>query len=236
MEYSELIREIVSRVSAYLEADSHDKKKLIILTEKHGTKCHEFLECPELKERFCMECALMSDYCRDLSECAGVVMFDLSNEALARIATGLCDTPYTKIVMEALLLGKPVWVPEEEIEFFKYEASNPYAKMMFEKLRLLEGYGVTVCSYDKLTGSILCGGKAEKKSLCNERPYISCCEDSAAKQACKDYICSKKVVAEKDVVTAHTEGANRILAVEKAIVTDLAKEYARSNGIVIFKG
>ena len=177
----------------------------------------------------------MSDYCCDISECAGVVMFDLSNEALARIATGLCDTPYTKIVMEALLLGKPVWVSEEEIEFLKYEALNPYAKMMFEKLRLLEGYGVTVCSYENLTKIILSDGKIEK-SLCNERPYISCCEDNTAKQACKDYICSKKVVAEKDVVTAHTEGAVRILAVEKAIVTDLAKEYARSNGIVIFKG
>jgi len=234
MEYSELIREIVSRVSAYMEADSCDKKKLIILTQNHETMCHKLLECPELKAHYCTECALMNEYCCDISECDGVVMFDLTNEALSRITSGLCDTPYTKKVMEALLLGKPVWVPKEEIELCKYDASSPYAKMMYEKLRLLESYGVTVCAYDDLTETILCDGNV--KSLCNENASKASCKERVVNRALKDYICTKKVVTEKDVVTARAEGAGRILAGEKSILTDLAKEYARSNGIEIVKG
>lgn len=234
MEYSELIREIISRVSAYMEADSCYKKKLIILTQNHETMCHKFLECPELKAQYCTECALMNEYCCDISECAGVVLFDLTNEALVRITSGLCDTPYSRKVMEALLLGKPVWVAKEEIELCKYEASSPYARMMYEKLRLLESYGVTVCSYDSLTETILYDGN--EKSLCNENASKTCCEERVLKQALKDYICAKKVITEKDVVTARAEGASRILAGEKAIVTDLAKEFARSNDIEIVKG
>lgn len=234
MEYSELVREIAARVSAYLENDCCDKKKLLILTHEHGTECHKVLECPKLAEHFSTECALLNEYSCDVDGCEGVVLFNLTNAALSRIVSGVCDTPYTATAAKALLLGKPVWVPKEEIEILKYDSATPYGQMMYEKLRQLERFGVTACTYNDLSDTIIGGTGCE--SACAKANSVTCCEEAPVQSTCKDFICSKKVITEKDMVSAHSEGAGRLLAGEKAIVTDLAREYARAHGIEIIKG
>lgn len=234
MEYSELVQEIAARVSAYLESGCSAKKKLMILTQEHGDMCHKILESPKISEQFRTECALMGNYESDCCDCAGVVMFNLTNEALARIVSGVCGTPYTSAAAKALLLGKPVWVPKEEIEILRYECSTPYAKMMYEKLAQLESMGVTVCSYDDIEDAVIGNKCAEtSRSAADFAPH---CEKSQDEHVNKDFVCAKKVITEKDLINAYTEGANRVLTGEKAIVTDLAKEYARAHSIEIVKG
>lgn len=233
MEYSELVRQIAERVSAYLESDCCNKKRLLILTQEHGTECHKALECPKLNEHFSTECALLNEYGCDVDGCEGVVLFNLTNAALSRIVSGICDTPYTSAAAKALLLGKPVWVPKEEIELLKYDASSPYGKMMYENLRRLESFGVTVCSYNDLSDTIIDGTCSE--SACPKAGPAVCCEDAPAKNICKDFLCSKKVITEKDMVSARSEGADRVLVGQKTIVTDLAREYARAYDIEIIK-
>ena len=56
MDFNQLVEEIVARVAAKIEAESapvavpvdSGKPKLLILTQEHGTLCHQMLESPRL--------------------------------------------------------------------------------------------------------------------------------------------------------------------------------------------
>ncbi|NLV86964.1 MAG: hypothetical protein GX025_07080 [Clostridiales bacterium] len=231
MDYNEMVQEIVSRVAAYLEKDlaegEDNRKKLIILTHEHGDICHKGLESPKINECFKTECALLSDFQCDVSSCDAMVLYGLSNSDIARLASGVCDTVYTRIASKALLLGKKVWAVKEEIELLQYCSDQPYGKMMYDKLNLLTDMGLTICSYEELEDSIVntfcyCEGNTE---TCYEKP----------KKQGGDYVCAKRVVTEKDLVAARSEGASRLLTGEKAIITDLAREFAKEHGIEIVK-
>lgn len=231
MDYNELVQEIVSRVSAHLERNAVEaedtRKKLIVLSHEHGDICHKGLESPKLNECFKTECALLSDFQCDVSSCDAMVLYGLSNSDIARLASGVCDTVYTRIAAKALLLGKKVWAVKEEIELLQYCTDQPYGRMMYEKLKALSDMGLAICSYDELEGSItdtFCRGDEKAKPVC-----------CGQKKQGGDYVCEKRVVTEKDMVSARSEGAARFLAGEKTIVTDLASEYARAHGIEIVK-
>lgn len=238
MNYDELVQEIVARVSAYLEKDEPAKKKVIVLTATHGESCHTVLECPVMNEHFKMECALSCNYDCNLDDCEGIVMFELSNAELSKIASGNCDTPYSKLAQKALLMGKPIWVPKREIEILQYEANTPYARMMLEKLELLKSFGVVLTSYRKLANTILGEGSAQIEScdLSTKNAASPAVIEFPSKQSAKEVTVSKKVLTERDIANARHDGVSLIRTGAKSIVTDLAKEYALSFGIEIIKG
>lgn len=231
MDYNEMVQEIVSRVTAYLEKDLAEgedaRKKLIILTHEHGDICHKGLEGSKINECFKTECALLSDFQCDVSSCDAMVLYGLSNSDIARLASGVCDTVYTRIAAKALLLGKKVWAVKDEIELLSYCPSQPYGKMMYDKLNLLTDMGLVVCSYDELEDSIV------NTFCCCEGNNSVCCEQPIKQGG--DYVCAKRVVTEKDLVAARSEGAARLLTGGKTIITNLAREFAKEHGIEIVK-
>jgi ethanolamine utilization protein len=234
MEYSELVREIVSRVSAYLEAGGREKQKLIILNHKSEELCREVFRCPKLNAYYELECAMLCGYDCKLEDCAGVLLFDLTNDQLSRITAGICDTPYAAVVEKALLLDKPVFALSEEVELLQYDTGTPYGQMMLEKLRLLEKLGVTIDSYKQLLPIMLektgNSGAAEENASA-----ASAIEAAVTSLLVKELTCTKKLITEKDVVSAQREGYGLLRLDKRAIVTDLAKEYAQSCGIKLMK-
>lgn len=235
MEYSELVREIVSRVSAYLEAGSQKKQKLIILNHKSEERCREAFRCPKLNTYYELECAMLCGYDCELEDFAGVLLLDLTNDQLSRIVAGICDTPYAAVVEKALLRGLPVFAPREEVELLQYDTGTPYGQMMLEKLRLLEKLGVTIDSYKQLLPIMLektgnSGAEEEKASS------TSAIEAAVTSLLVKELACAKKLITEKDVVSAQREGYGLLRLDKRAIVTDLAREYAQSSGIKLIKG
>lgn len=239
MKYNELIEEIVSRVSSYLDNEKCDKDDLIILTNEHGDTCHEFLESPTMNKHFNVKCALMNDYECDVENCAGIVMFELSNIDLSRIVSGVCDTPFTAMAAKALLLGKPIWVIKENVEILKYNTDNPYAKMMHGKFCLLKSFGVVLCSKEDLTDTIVGTSSCNNDTKCSNTNSTSgceeCCEEPCEEHICKEIEYSKKVITEKDMENARFKKAGKVLTGAKSIVTDLAKEYAYNFGIEIIR-
>lgn len=234
MEYSELVREIVARVSAYLEAGSHEKQKLIILNHKSEELCQSAFRCPKLNAYYELDCAMLNGYETDMEAAAGVMVFDLTNDQLSRITAGICDSPYASVVEKALLLNKPVFVPREEVELLQYDTGTPYGQMMLEKLRLLEKLGVIIAPYDQLLPIVLdktgnAGAGMEAPSACSE------IKAAVTELLVKEEACPKKLITEKDLVTARREGYTRLLIEKRAIVTDLAKEYAHNHGIELMR-
>lgn len=230
MDYKQLVDEILIRVAAKmadLEGDSSaaNKRRILILTEHHGIICHELLENTKLQTCCQMDCALQKEYNCDLEDYDAIVIYNLTNHALSKLAGGIIDTPFTSLASKAILMGKRVLVPTEEIELYLYEKTAPdaYYAMMCDKLKLLQDSGVTICRNCELE-NILAGScqssecLKKEKSKTSERKYTKI---------------EKKVITERDLKILTANGATCISINSNAILTDLAKEYLNTRKIAI---
>ena len=240
MELDALISEILAKVQervAALEAgevpdtcgDAGEKPKLLIIAQEHGDLCHPTLESTRLAEIYQTDCMLLLDEEPDLSAYEGVIAYTLTNEVLGKIANGILDTPYTKAFGTALLLGKKIFIPEEEVELYKYKDTAPkcYYNRIEKNLCFLKKNGVTVVPNDSLIDAVM-GVECE---VPEEAPAAPAAE--AVKCTGKTVAITKKVITERDVSDAKSDGAAVITVKERAILTDLAKEYARRYGVKI---
>lgn len=227
----------------YADTPESQKPVLLGLTQDSPLPPCRFtlLESARVKGKYRIQCAQKCDYDVDLTQCEAVVLHDLTNESLAKIASGICDTPYTRLVSQALLMGKTVYLLQDQIELYNYRqtAAKVYYKMFREKLGMLEQSGVLICCPDKIEDILVNGvpeaptckreDKPEPASEC--KPTYAEGEETASKADNKTVTLEKHLVTERDVIDACGTGANRILVGAKAIVTDLAKEYALNHAI-----
>ena len=111
-----LLNEIVARVAAKLAeaeggeaasaaADRDDREGLLLLSQEMNDTCRAMLKCEKLKARFRVDCASLQSEPAELDSYGVVVLTGLTNEALAKLALGLCDTPYTRLAAQAILTG-----------------------------------------------------------------------------------------------------------------------------------
>lgn len=266
MDFDALVSAIVSRVAEKMEQESCEKPKLLILTQEHGDVCHTMLESPRIGEHYRTECALMNDYQVKMEDYAGVLLFNLTNDAMVRIATGVCGTPYTDLVSKALLLGKPVWLPHEQVELFQYEATAApmYYGMLRKRLTLLEQSGVVLCAQDELEDKVLAGCPVPEEmpvqticetcgacDACKTGEFCAAAEPCAEAEPCKEaapaaapvaaepvrkeMTLGKRVITERDITEAATNGVTVIHVGARAILTDLAKEYAHNQKLEIVR-
>ncbi len=226
--------------TGFCTMDAPDSQKPIIigLTQDSALPPCRFtlLESARVKEKYRIKCAQKCGYDVDVASCEAVVVHDLTNESLAKIASGICDTPYTQIVSQALLLGKPVYLMQDQIELYNYRetASKPYYKMFRAKLGLLEESGLMILCPDKaedvLSGGVACGTTCSSKAnASNEAAQKAVIEETKA--ADKTVKLDNHLISERSVVDACQAGASRIVVGAKAIVTDLAKEYAMNHNV-----
>lgn len=239
MDFNALVEEIVSRVVAKLEeapaiAEAacvcDDKPGLLILTQEHGDHCHSLLESSRLLEYYHTDCALLRDYQVDIANYEAVILYTLSCDALARLAGGVCDTPFTALAQKAILMGKKIFVPREAVELYQYKQTAPsaYYQMLREKLRLLEQAGVIICPQDCLEDAILTG--EIHQAACASAPV-----PIEQKAACGEASIAKKVITEKDISLVCSQGVGVLHVAKKAIVTDLAREYAHTRRVTIMR-
>lgn len=252
MDHKELVELILARVLEKLAqngacqegcaacggpAADDGRPGLLILTQEHGETCHSVLEDPRLTAHYRTQCALLQDYQVDLDGIEAVVIYEFTNEVLCKLASGICDTPFTKLAQQALLAGKRVFVPTEELEAMRATSCKlpaPYCAMLQEKLALLTACGLTICSQQNLAGAILdgacpacaCAAPAAEPAPAPEQP---CCP---AKELCLD----KRVLTERDVIAAEKDEVTCIRIGEKTILTALAADYAKSKGIRLIRG
>ena len=238
MDIDALVAEICRRVQEKLDdcgevsasVEGTPLPKLLVLTDAHGEECHKTLECRKLAEYYQTECALLKEYDCRIEEYEAVVAYTLTNEALGKIAWGIMDTGYTRLFGQALLAGKKVFIPKEEVELYRYRETAPaaYYQRMEQNLRLLLDSGVVIAPREELAEMLLTGETAAA-----EETVSSCAEEPEVEE--KEYTLYKKVITEKDVTAAHGEKATIVVVPQKAILTDLAKEYARKRNIQILR-
>lgn len=187
----------------------------------------------ELLEReFDLLCAKKIAYHPDWNQIEGVVAFGLTIEAMGKIAAGVVDDCYTRAMSQAILRGKPVYILRSQVELFQYEKSAPgaYYKKLQEHLTLLERSGLTVLNRGLLEAFILRQktGKAPEE----DRPPQAPAQDTDGEPC----IIAKHLVAERDIAEAKNAGMKQVTITAKAILTDLARDFARNHNITIIRG
>lgn len=230
---SEICRKVQERV-AELEKEEEAKAEdgrpaLLILAEDHGMRCHPMLESKKLGECYRVDCALLKENC-DVASYEGVIAFTLSNESLGKIANGIFDNDYTRRFGTALLLGKRIFIAEEEVELYRYKDTAPagYYSRLEENLKFLQQNGVTIVPADQLEDAVL--GDETATVAPKEEPVVEKQPVSG-----KTVKIEKRILTERDVISAREEKAACIVVGKKAILSDLAKEYARKYQINIVR-
>ena len=152
----------------------------------------------------------------------------------AKLGLGLCDTPYTRRAAQAILTGKRVDVPTEEVELYRYASTAPaaYYAMMKERLDLLLTSGVVVCSKHNLEGLLLGGAACEAAPA--EAPAAAEPSAPAPMPAAREeklVHVTKRVLTERDIRDAAAEKVTCIHVPAKCILTALAKDCAKEHGI-----
>ena len=231
MDTDALISEICRRVmekAAALEAQGQDtadpaKPKILILTEKHGEICHETLENQILAGKYQTECALLKGEDCKAEDYEAILVYTLSNVALGKLAAGIFDCPFTRILGEALLQGKKILAAREGVELFSYKdtAPKPYYDRLAENLKLLEESGMILTPHSQMAA--LLTGEMPEAGLKKPEKEPSCQEE----------VLTKKVITERDMAALKERKISRILVGEKTIFTDLAREYASRYGITV---
>lgn len=250
MDFNALVDEIVKRVVQKIEADTQEtpaaqetalcsKPGLLILTQEHGTICHTILESEQLLEYYRTDCALLKEYQVEISDYEAVILFDLTNDVLARLAGGLCDTPFTALAQKAILRGKKIFVPQEAVELFRYVETAPsaYYQMMLEKLRLLQQCGIMICPSDTLEDAILSGEVSAPVAQTPETAAVQetpCCSAPSKSTGCEVTI-SKRVITERDLSLVYDRTVCAVHIGAKSILTDLARDYAQAREVAIIR-
>lgn len=253
MDFNDLVDEIVKRVAQKIEADSEEtpiapetedaavpccKPGLLILTQEHGTICHTMLESEQLLEYYRTDCALLKDYQVEINDYEAVILFDLTNDALGRLAGGMCDTPFTALAQRAILKGKKIFVPEEAVELFQYAETAPsaYYQMMLGKLQLLQQSGIMICPRDTLEDAILSGEVPVAQAPAAPAPVdpkAACCPPP--QNTGREVTISKRVITERDLSTVYDRTVCAVHIGAKSILTDLARDYAQAREVAIIR-
>lgn len=255
MDKEALVAEICKRVQAKMTAmglqdgaassaaveDKSGLPGLLILTADHGDRCHAAYECPNLNAQYRVECALMKEYNVDVADYNVVIAYNLTNEALGKLAQGIFDDDYTRLFGKAILTGKKIYVPKEEVELYQYKEKSPavYYQKLEENLKLLVNSGVVIVPDEELPKHLLTGavckeaGASKEAEPCKEEKKECAAAEKTACSSEREVTIAKKVISESDI--KKLRNIDRVTIDNKALLTDLAKELAVKSKITILR-
>ena len=259
VERNEMVEQILSRVMEKLAAAGETVTEtelmqslasaaaplpgLLVLTQEHGTDCHKLLESPRIKEKYRTGCALLNEGETTLDGIEAVVLFNLTTEAMCKLASGITDTSYTKLAAQALLMGKKLYVPREEVELYKYPVGGlgSYQCMLQAQLTKLVSFGLKICPLAELENCILGENSCEAAPEQQKEEVMAQETAPEAPEAApapaeepepeKEITFSKKVITERDIIEANRDGVKVIRITERNILTALAKDAASARNI-----
>lgn len=238
MEHDVLVQEILRRVAGYLDAPAPETPVspvdstgpgLLVLSPDHGQLCHTLLDHPTLNHHFSLTCALAENYDVALEDFQAVVLLGFSVQILGELSSGCCTTPFTRLAQQVLLMGKTLLVPQEEVELYRYHAtaSPAYYDMLKGKLDFLQDCGMVLCPFSQLEERLLGEKPAAEPPQETPAPVPSHCADETPAHI------GKRVITERDMVDAIDGHVSTVTIGKKAILTDLAADYAKSHRVAI---
>lgn len=236
MEITKLIGEIVRRVELAIikhETAKTPKRKVLIISKNLNQSCPDLINNQKLIESCDVDSVDNNTQQVNLEGYAKVLICDLDNDSLSKLTSGIFDNPYLKLIGSCIMQGKDIAIVEDDIEFLQYRDTAPAAflAMFNHKLDTLREWGLEVRTLDDLTVS-LCGHDEPDDPVKAARPadFVSA---QTASEHVSGSVVTKKALTEADVINANFRHQSEILVSETTIVTEVAEDYARKNGITI---
>ena len=163
----ELIEMITKQVMGCLNAEGKGRDacaKLFVAGEKNTADC--------LMGQFVIETAKDRQGCVNAAEYEAFVITSMDTQLLADLALGTCRLEDSRILSDALLLGKNVYAAEEGITFMKYRhtANARYYQLFVEYLKKLESYGIAVMPFEKISRSLSVKENDREESIKKQEP------------------------------------------------------------------
>ena len=189
-----------------------NRPKILVMTRINHSCHHCFRGDEKIAENYAVQCSYDQLSEPDLTEISEIFVRNMDIESLAKLTSGIPDSPYLKVISRAILEGKKITIILDDLDLYKYRDTAPkaYLAMLKEKVEILKSWGIRI----------------EKEDAAVKRL-------SGGKEECEGYLIEKRVLTETDIKRAYNEGNSEILIKEKTIVTDMAKEYAERNAITI---
>ena len=242
MDMDLLIELAVRAVKAYLEKEgitgasleAKPAKTALILTEDH---CGECCSMEKYDSELCkVSCALAQNYEVSVDDYDSIVLFNMTNSNLFKIANGCTDNKFLALAAEAILKGKRVLMVKEDVEILKSEGTKATAlyNNIYKNLQILLDSGVELVAADDVKNAICDGVEAPapvKEEVKAEKAEAA---PAAAPKAVSDdsvLVLTKRVVTERDVKDAFAKHYKKIQLPEKPVITYLAKDTAFELGI-----
>ncbi len=245
MDMDLLIELAVRAVKAYLEkegvvaaaAPAVEPRKALVLTEEH---CGESCSIEAYGSELCkVDCALAQNYEVNVDDYDVVVLRDMTNSNLFKIANGCTDNKFLALAAEAILKGKRVVMVKECVEILKYAETAPKAlyNNIYKNLQILLDSGVELVESENVKDALTEGmevpaPKAEEPKA----PAVKAEEEAPApapKAENEDsvLVLKKRVVTERDIKEAFAKHYKKVQLPDKPVITYLAKDTAFELGI-----
>ena len=243
MDMDLLIELAVRAVKAYLEKEGitsavQAERKVnsaLILTEHHCEEC----AVEKLDSELCkVTCALAQNYEVNVDDFDSIVLYNMTNSNLFKIANGCTDNKFLALAAEAILKGKRVIMVKEEVEILKYEETAPKAlyNNIYKNLQILLDSGVELVAAEDVKDAICEGADAPAEPAREEVKAVEAASApvAAAPKAESDdsvLVLTKRVITERDIREAAAKHYKKVQLPEKPVITYLAKDTAFALGI-----
>ena len=243
MDMDLLIELAVRAVKAYLEKEGitsavQAERKVnsaLILTEHHCEEC----AVEKLDSELCkVTCALAQNYEVNVDDFDSIVLYNMTNSNLFKIANGCTDNKFLALAAEAILKGKRVIMVKEEVEILKYEETAPKAlyNNIYKNLQILLDSGVELVAAEDVKDAICEGADAPAEPAREEVKAVEAASApvAAAPKAESDdsvLVLTKRVITERDIREAAAKHYKKVQLPKKPVITYLAKDTAFELGI-----
>lgn len=221
MTIEQIVDQVYNQVKIMLEtaSDSSFPKALMMTRSKAESEATSNIEAELSQVCTFINSSDLNNNC-DLTDYEFIVIKNLDNDYLAKLSGGIFETPYLRLINEAIMLGKKVFLPQEGIEFLKYEKTAPVAFMQnFNgKLNELKRWKIIVKPEAELIGELRKQYAKIGKNYGNAANTLD-----------------KRVITSKDISSLWNLGCREMSISEKSIVTDVAMELIEKNKIKINK-
>ena len=248
MDMDLLIELAVRAVKAYLEKEGitsavpaeRKVNSALVLTEHHCEEC----AVEKLDSELCkVTCALAQNYEVNVDDFDSIVLYNMTNSNLFKIANGCTDNKFLALAAEAILKGKRVIMVKEEVEILKYEETAPKAlyNNIYKNLQILLDSGVELVAAEDVKDAICEGAEALEAPAEPVREEVKAAQAAPAsapvaaapKAESNDsvLVLTKRVITERDIREAAAKHYKKVQLPEKPVITYLAKDTAFELGI-----
>ena len=172
-----------------------------------------------------------------------IVLYNMTNSNLFKIANGCTDNKFLALAAEAILKGKRVIMVKEEVEILKYEETAPKAlyNNIYKNLQILLDSGVELVAAEDVKDAICEGAEAPEAPAEPVREEVKAAQAAPAsapvaaapKAESNDsvLVLTKRVITERDIREAAAKHYKKVQLPEKPVITYLAKDTAFELGI-----